>query len=97
MTNAESHLKPSPLFDPESLAQAITQARQAKGIGLSALARSTGLARETLYRLERGQDVQISSLFAVAGALGLQLQLAPPQPPSLEEAAAYFGTQQLRP
>ncbi|MFZ4536693.1 helix-turn-helix domain-containing protein [Propionivibrio sp.] len=46
------------------------------GIGKSALAQQSGVSRKMLYLFEQGQsDFSVDKLIAVAGALGLRVEL----------------------
>lgn len=47
--------------------------------------------REVIYRLAAGEDVPLSSLFAVLSVLQLQLRLESTGMPSLEQVQARFG------
>ena len=54
----------------------VRAAREAQGLSWYALAELTGTAdAETIRDIEYGRDVKLSHLEAVAGALGLKLQL----------------------
>ena len=43
-----------------------------------------------IYRIEAGEDVTLSSLMAVLGALGLEMRLEQARMPTMEEVAARF-------
>ncbi len=45
------------------------------GLSKKELAQRAGKVREVIYRLKRGEDVTLSSLMAVLGALGLAMRL----------------------
>lgn len=62
--------------DPSFVAQALGNIARAKG--MSALARETGLGRESLYKaLSAGGNPQLSTILKVAKALGLELSVRP--------------------
>lgn len=56
------------------------------------LAELAGVSRDTLFRIERGEDVSFDTAMRVLRALGLALQVAKPGAPTLDDAAAYFQT-----
>lgn len=60
------------------------------GLSKKELAQRAGKVREVIYRLERGEDVTLSSLMAVLGALGLAMRLEKAGLPTLQEVAARF-------
>ena len=49
-----------------------------------------GKVREVIYRLEAGEEATVSSLLAVAAALGLSLRLERAGLPSASEVSARF-------
>ncbi len=64
--------KPSPPGIPAQ----IRQTREAQGLTWYALAKRAGIANQATVRdIERGKDVRLSNLQAVAAALGLELEL----------------------
>jgi DNA-binding XRE family transcriptional regulator len=64
--------KPSPPGIPAQ----IRQAREARGLTWYALAKLAGIPNQgTIRDIERGKDVKLSNLQAVADILGLQLEL----------------------
>ena len=78
------------LFDPKDLGQTVKSLRTKKGISSTTLCQQADISRDTLYRLEKGEDVNVSSLFKVLAALGLYVALRGPEPPELEQAPAFF-------
>jgi transcriptional regulator with XRE-family HTH domain len=81
------------IFDLPSLAAAIRHYRLSHSpkITITQLADTLNLSRDTLHRLERGEDVGVSVVLAVLQALGLQMNIQPIHLPKLEEAAQYFA------
>jgi HTH-type transcriptional regulator / antitoxin HipB len=75
---------------PADLGQQLTARRKALGWSKSTLAERAGKVREVVYRLEAGEDATVSSLLAVASALGLALRLEPAGLPTAQEIAASF-------
>lgn len=64
--------KPAPLGIPAQ----IRAAREAQGLTWYALAKKAGVPNQATIRdIERGSDVRLSNLQAVAAALGLNLEL----------------------
>jgi probable addiction module antidote protein len=62
--------------DPSLVAKALGDIARAKG--MSALARETGLGRESLYKaLSADGNPQLSTILKVAKALGLELSVRP--------------------
>lgn len=73
-------IPPKPGIDrklsPPGLATQIRQARVARGLTWYALAKLAAIPNQATIRdLEQGKDVTLSSLQAVAAALGLKLEL----------------------
>jgi len=61
---------------PPGIPATIRQAREAQGLTWYALAKRAGISNQATVRdLERGKDVKLSNLLAVANALGLELEL----------------------
>lgn len=65
--------------------------REAAGLSKTELSQRAGKVREVIYRLESGEDVTVSSLLAVLGAMGLALQITKAGMPTMEEVAAHFA------
>lgn len=65
--------------------------REAAGLSKTELAQRAGKVREVIYRLESGEDVTVSSLLAVLGALGLALQVVKAGMPTMQEVADHFA------
>jgi ribosome-binding protein aMBF1 (putative translation factor) len=65
-----------PLETPPGIPAQIRQAREAHGLTWYALAKRAGIPNANTVRdIESGRDAQISTLQAVARALGLRLEL----------------------
>ncbi|MEK8025579.1 helix-turn-helix transcriptional regulator [Pseudaquabacterium rugosum] len=75
---------------PDELGQQLMARRLALGMSKSEVAQRAGKVREVVYRLEAGEDSTVSSLLAVAAALGLGLRLEPVGLPSAAEVARRF-------
>ncbi|MDR2219479.1 MAG: helix-turn-helix domain-containing protein [Methylobacillus sp.] len=73
------------------LGSALKAQRKAAGLSKTKLAQHAGKVREVIYRLESGEDVTVSSLLAVLGALGLTLQISKDGMPTMQEVAARFA------
>ena len=76
---------------PDELGQLLKAHREAAKLSKKDLAERSGKVREVVYRLEAGEDVTVSSLFAVLGALGLALRIDKAGMPSMQEVAARFA------
>jgi transcriptional regulator with XRE-family HTH domain len=62
------------------LGAALRSRRKALGISIAAVAEAAGMSRVTLSRIEKGEaSVTLGAWLHVAGALGLELELAEPQ------------------
>ena len=62
---------------PPGIPERIRQAREARGLTWYALAKLAGIPNQATIRdIEQGKDVKVSSLNAVAAALGLRLELS---------------------
>lgn len=57
------------------------------------LAELAGVSRDTVFRIERGEDVSFSTAMAVLRVFGLGLSAAPVQWPTLNTAQQHFKTQ----
>lgn len=57
------------------------------------LADRAGVGRDTIFRIERGEDVSFATAMRVLRVFGLGLSAAPIQWPTLETAQTYFKTQ----
>lgn len=75
---------------PDELGAQLRQRRETLGLSKSELAAKAGKVREVIYRLEAGEDITVSSLLAVLGALGLSLRLEKAGLPSAAEVARRF-------
>jgi HTH-type transcriptional regulator/antitoxin HipB len=75
---------------PDELGTQVRVRRQALGMSKSELAQRAGRVREVIYRLESGQDVTVSSLFAVLRALRMVMRIEPAGLPTAEEVARRF-------
>lgn len=75
---------------PSDLGQAIRKARRDAGQKAIDIARHSGRSRDVLNRLERGEDVTVSSLMDILRAMGLVLRLERAGLPTLEEMSERF-------
>lgn len=74
----------------QELGRPLKTRRQELGLTIKDLAQRAGKVREVIYRIEAGDDVTLSSLLAVLGALGLTMRLEQARMPTMEEVAARF-------
>ena len=56
---------------PDDLIEAVRLRRKALGYSLDALSEATGLTKKTLIRLEKGEDIRMSSFLIVMQALDM--------------------------
>jgi len=73
------------------IGQHIRQARKAAGLSTVEVAARAGRSRDVLHRLEHGEDVSLSSLLMILGAIGQCIEITPAGPPTLAEMARRFG------
>ena len=59
------------------LAERLEAARQSSGLTRQALTEKAGVSRQAVYRLLKGNDVQVSTLLAVMDVLQLDLVTVP--------------------
>ena len=76
---------------PDELGALLKAEREKAGLSKSGLALRSGKVREVIYRLEAGEDVTVSSMMAVLGALGLVMRIENGGMPTMEEVAARFA------
>ncbi len=76
---------------PKDLGQAVKSARKTLNLKTIDIARHAGRSRDVLNRLERGEDVTVSSLMAILAAMGLVLRIERAGLPTLEEMTAQFA------
>ncbi|MCV2352626.1 transcriptional regulator [Paucibacter sp. B2R-40] len=77
---------------PSDLGRAVMQERKASKMKATDIALRAGRARDVLYRLEQGEDVTVSSLMAILGAMGLTIRIERAGMPSLEDVQRRFGS-----
>ena len=70
---------------------AIRDTRKAAGLTTVDVAARSGRSRDVLNRLERGEDVSLSSLLAILAAIGHSIEIVPAGPPTLAEMARRFA------
>ena len=76
---------------PSELGNLLRLRREALGLSKKAVAERAGRVREVVYRLERGEEASVSSLFNVLRALNLAMRVEAAGLPTLEEVAAAFN------
>jgi HTH-type transcriptional regulator/antitoxin HipB len=79
---------------PDELGRLLKAQREAAGLSKKELAQRAGKVREVIYRLEAGDDVTVSSLFAVLSALGLGMHIEKVGLPTMQEVAARFSDEE---
>ena len=65
--------------------------RKASPLGTVEIAARSGRSRDVLNRLERGEDVSLSSLLAILAVLGQAVEIVPGGPPTLQEMARRYA------
>lgn len=80
-----------PIRTAADLGTRIALARKSAGATSTAVSRRANRSRDILYRLERGEDVSVSSLLDIVRAIGYQLELVPARLPTLDEVRDRFA------
>lgn len=75
--------------NPADLGQEFRSLRKRMGISGVQLSRDSGRSRDVLNRLERGEDVNVSSLLDALRAMGYSIRLERKGLPTLEEMQAF--------
>jgi len=70
---------------------AVRQLRKAQGLGAGELAKRMGRSRDTLHRLERGEDVSLGTFLAALAALGHAVTFTRIGLPTMEEMQRRFA------
>ena len=81
----------APLRTLEDVGQRIAQLRKADRHTATEISRKSGRSRDILNRLERGEDVALSSLVDILQAMGYVLDIRRAGPPTLEEMRERFA------
>jgi len=76
---------------PQDLGKAVKNARKELGLKTTEIAKHCGRSRDVLNRLERGDDVTVSSLLAILAAMGLVLRIERAGLPTLQEMTERFA------
>lgn len=79
---------------PSDLGKAVKSARLSLGIKTTHIAQHSGRSRDVLNRLERGEDITVSSLMDILSAMGLVLRIDRAGLPTLDEMAARVAAMQ---
>lgn len=77
------------------LGRQVRALRRASGLTTTEIASASGRSRDVLNRLERGQDVSVSSLLAILAAIGHGVVVQPKGRPTLEQMRARFSQDEL--
>jgi len=78
---------------PSDLGQAIAKYREDNKLSAVAVSAKAGRSRTVLHKLERGEDVTLTSLFDILRAMGLCLSLQKAGMPTLEEMQRRFAVE----
>lgn len=76
---------------PTDLGHTVRTERKQRRLRATDIARHSGRSRDVLNRLERGEDVTVSSLLDILRAMGLCLRIEPAGLPTLEEMQQRFA------
>jgi len=79
---------------PSDLGKAIAKYREDNKLSAVAVSAKAGRSRTVLYKLERGEDVTLTSLFDILRAMGLCLSLQKAGMPTLEEMQRRFAAEE---
>jgi transcriptional regulator with XRE-family HTH domain len=80
-----------PIRTLSDLGARVAEARKTGGHTATSTARQANRSRDILHRLERGEDVSVSSLLDILRAIGIQLELTPARAPTLDEVKERFA------
>ena len=72
----------------------VREARKAAKLSTVDVAARSGRSRDVLHRLERGEDVSLSSLLAILACIDHSIDIVPAGTPTLAEMARRFGQDQ---
>lgn len=89
-------MKDTWIFDQQDLGVKLAALRKESGHSITRLCELAGITRESWYRMERGDDVNVSTLMAVLNVLNLYPVLRQASMPELEEAREFFKVQKRR-
>ena len=78
---------------PSDLGKAIATYRADNKLSAVAVSVKAGRSRTVLHKLERGEDVTLTSLFDILRAMGLCLSLQKAGMPTLEEMQRRFAAE----
>jgi HTH-type transcriptional regulator/antitoxin HipB len=76
---------------PQDLGKAVKNARKELRLKTTDVAKRSGRSRDVLHRLERGDDVTVSSLMAILATMGLVLRVERAGLPTLQEMTERFS------
>lgn len=80
-----------PIHTLSDLGGRLKRVRCESGMSGVELARQTGVSRNTLHRIERGEDCSASTLLRLLTAMGYTLDILPRRRPTLEEARLWYA------
>jgi len=86
-----NHALGTPLRTLEDVGQRVAQLRKADRRTATEISRKSARSRDILNRLERGEDVSLSSLVDILQAMGYVLDIRRAGPPTLEEVRERFA------
>lgn len=78
---------------PTDLGKAIAKYRKDNKLSAVDVSAKAGRSRTVLHKLERGEDVTVTSLFDILRAMGLCLSLQKAGMPTLEEMQRRFAAE----
>lgn len=76
---------------PSDLGDALKMHRKTHKLKATSIAEKSGRSRDTINRLERGEDVTVKSMFDILRAMGLCIRLDTAGMPSMAEMRQRFG------
>ncbi len=86
-----------PVFPVRSLQDIggrVRSARKLANLSATLAAQKAGLSRNTLHRLESGDDVNLGTLMSALQVMGYTIELLPLRQPTMEEMRARFDSDQ---
>lgn len=81
-----------PIRDLRDIGDRVRSIRKLANLPATLAAQKARLSRNTLHRLESGEDVNLGTLMSALRVMGYTIELLPLRPPTLEEMRARFDS-----
>ncbi len=83
-----------PVRDLHDIGDRVRSVRKLANLSAKLAAQKAGLSRNTLHRLESGEDVNLGTLMSALRVMGYTIELLPLRQPTMEEMRARFDSDQ---